>query len=238
MEKETNLKDESEIKTIQQYNNIGSKFVDNHEVHNHEGNQQYYKYFPEGLLSENKKVIDMGCGDGSDIFYFSSRGKSSLLYGIDSSQKMVDLARAKNPNIKIDRSSFDKLPYEDNFFDVAMSKWAIQYSKHIHEVYKEVFRVLKHNGVFIFLVPHPICNFMSKKKPRNYFKKELFDSKIFDGKVAVTQYSHTISEYFSEYFLSNFHLKSFFENTDPSVEVMENAKYPAYFIAEAVVKKN
>jgi len=90
---------------------------------------------------KEKRVLDLGCGDGYDLSQIRSKG--AIIYGIDSSEVMVHLAQLKNPEGDIRVGFFDHLPYANQSFDVVMSKWAIQTAADIDPIYQEVARVLK-----------------------------------------------------------------------------------------------
>ena len=66
-----------------------------------------------------KKILDVACGTG---FFFSEYGQNRI-YGIDISEEMLDIARKlKNRNvISLKKADATKLPFKDNFFDIANS---------------------------------------------------------------------------------------------------------------------
>ena len=130
------------------------------------------------------------------------------------------------------------VPFPDDFFDVVMSKWAFQTSEDIDSIYKEIVRVLKPGGYFIYLTSHPIRQFIEKKcKGKNYFKKEIVTSVFFDGQVVVKEPSHTLNEYLSRIFFENFILEVYEEGYDSGAEKVDGDIYPSYFIIKALRKK-
>jgi len=73
-------------------------------------------------LKECKNVIDIGCGTGALCAALNEKGLK--VTGIDLSQKMLDIAanKSKNKNITyIYNSILNRLPFEDNHFDVSFS---------------------------------------------------------------------------------------------------------------------
>ena len=143
-----------------QYNKFAEEFNGLHKGLDKVTNLSYYSYFDENL--KNKTLLDLGCGEGVDIKYFDKLGANS--YGIDSSEKMVEISNKKyeKSNNKIRLGYFENIPFKDNTFDVVCSKYSIQTSENIEPIYREVKRVLKKNGEFIFLVVHPIRQFIEK----------------------------------------------------------------------------
>lgn len=185
---------------------------------------------------KNKRLLDMGCGSGSDFSFYLQEG--AIPHGIDESVEMIKLARQSFPQNPFEMADFREVPYQDDFFDVVCSKWAYQTAFDIDPIYKEVFRVLKAGGDFIYLVVHPLRQFMEKKKKeKDYFKKEVVDSSFYDHHITISEPSHTFKEYFSPFFLRNFEILGYEEQVDPSAEVIDGAIYPSFFLIRSRKKK-
>lgn len=107
----------------------------------------------------NKYILDLGCGNGVLSIEFSKL--NAIVYGIDSSSKMLDIAihnarSEKNENIFFQLGDIsNKLPYEDSSFDFVVSNMVLMYCEDISVIIKEVSRVLKNEGKFIFSIVHP-----------------------------------------------------------------------------------
>lgn len=87
---------------------IYSDYADEYWQRTKNGHQHYLKEFIDEFIAELKgvKVYDLGCGPGRDLSYFISKGLDAT--GVDCSQGMVDICRAKKlPVIKDDFLSFD-----------------------------------------------------------------------------------------------------------------------------------
>ena len=56
----------------QQYNKFAKEFVVGTEIHNGTSREEYYKAL-EGIVLKDKKVLDIGCGDGYDLLQYSSQ---------------------------------------------------------------------------------------------------------------------------------------------------------------------
>ena len=181
---------------------------------------------------KNKKILDMGCGDGEELLFYKSKG--AIIYGLDASKELINLAKQRLPNIDLEVCLFESTPYKNIFFDVVVSKYAFQHSYEIEPIYKEVVRIIKKKGLFIFLVTHPLRQFIEKKKKnKDYFKKEVVNSIILDATLTVKEPSHTLSEYFSDFFLENFEIISIVEKHDPAAEKIGNDIYPGFMIIKA-----
>jgi len=103
------------------------------------------KYLVERFaIKEGNRILDNGCGRGDFLRGFEKCGME--VYGTDY-EKIFDGVYA---GINLET---DKLPFEDNYFDVVFTKSVIE---HIHkpEIYlNEMYRVLKPGGRIIVMVP-------------------------------------------------------------------------------------
>lgn len=107
-------------------------------------------------LKKGEIVLDLGCGAGLDLYFYAQAvEEKGKVYGLDISEDMVNKAGAnmnavgvKNVEIKYGHS--DKLPFEDNFFDVVASNGIYNLSPNKEKVMREVFRVLKPKGKTVF----------------------------------------------------------------------------------------
>lgn len=216
-----------------QYDAVARLFSEKFLKYNQNSIQAYFRSFD--VTMANKRVLDLGCGEGFDMKVFSERG--ALVYGVDSSIEMVQLARQKNPESVVEVSSFEKVPFEDSTFDFVVSKWALQSAGTIDPIYEEIHRVLKPGGKLVCLICHPIRQYVEKKKKgKNYFEKEIIHSSLFDGQILVQEPSHTLSEYLSPVFFNHFVLEAFEEGINLGAEKIDNDVYPSYFIMKATRK--
>jgi ubiquinone/menaquinone biosynthesis C-methylase UbiE len=105
-------------------------------------------------LQGHEKIIDIGCGTGSLTIEAGRKltaEKGGSIIGIDAAAKMIVLARKKAmgmPQIRFDVSAAEKLGYDDQTFDMAISTF---FFHHIDAELKnaalnEMWRVLKKGG--------------------------------------------------------------------------------------------
>ena len=146
---------------------------------------------------------------------------------------MVDLARRNLPSSDIRNESFAHTSFGDRQFDWVISKWALQTYPDIEEVQKEVVRVLKHQGIFLFLVTHPLRQFMEQKEYRDYFSNRLVTSRLFENRVVVEEPNHSMAEYLGDYFCNNFHIIALEEGIDGGAEVIDGEVYPSFLLVKA-----
>jgi len=98
-----------------------------------------------------KKILDIGCGDGSFIIRFR---KHCEVFGIDISQKAIDLAKKAGVNVHKVDISYEKLPFENGYFDIVYMGDIIEHLLNPDFAISEVFRVLKSNGFLVLSTPN------------------------------------------------------------------------------------
>lgn len=118
------------------------------------------------LLPSNKNltVLDAGCGNGYWTKLLSDRYTSVI--GIDNSEKLLEIARNKNISANIEYKLMDleqALPFSDESFDLVFSNMVVHYIQNINLFSKEMFRILKKDGLLLICLTHPI--YESSKKP-------------------------------------------------------------------------
>lgn len=112
-----------------------------------------YKSFNSLKIRKNDRVLDVGCNAGETLNRlakeFGIRG-----FGIDISDKTIDIAQKHNTfNNQYTVGSADKLPYEDNYFDVVISQDVLEHLENPEDALSEMARVLKPKGkLFIYCI--------------------------------------------------------------------------------------
>ncbi len=103
-------------------------------------------------MCESMTVLDIGSGAGFPLTEIAGRlGNTSSCYGLDiwtnannrASQKVKDYDLK---NVQIIEGNAEKIPFEDNKFDLIVSNLGINNFDDTDKVFKECFRVLKTNG--------------------------------------------------------------------------------------------
>lgn len=224
----------NEIK--KQYNNFSDTYSDNIN-YDEMSNELFYQQFDFEL--QDKKVLDIGCGDGSDLKKISEKG--AVVYGVEPSEEFVKSAKELNPNGIIKEGVAENIPFSDGMFDVVISKWALQTCTDLEKALSEVGRVLKKDGIFILLSKHPMQQYFGKMREygneSNYFESKVSTLHIFNGKITLKEPTHTFNEYFNVEFFNNFELIDFKESFDfPASEQFNNGIYPTFFIIKAKKK--
>ena len=98
-------------------------------------------------ISGNKRILDLGCGEGivSSIIF-----DKQVDYGLDTDKKALEYAKKRGIFNRILLTNARKISLRDNSVDIVFSNSVLEHIPYVHEVLKEVSRVLKPNGLFIF----------------------------------------------------------------------------------------
>jgi len=111
----------------------------------------------EKYISKNDKILDIGCGAGRTTINLYRNGYKNII-GLDLSTNLIKYAKdyVNKNNLDIDFVNGDatKLEYDNNLFDVVIFSYngmqCIPGKKNRDNVLKEVYRVLKPGGLYIF----------------------------------------------------------------------------------------
>ncbi len=138
---------------------------------------------------KGKKVLELGCGGGQCSIAFAKQG--AKVTGLDLSKEQLNFAKAlaekEKVTVEFINGSFMNLKkIKSNNYDLVFSAFAFQYSSNLKKLFKQVHRVLKKRGLFVFSLDHPFYSLIdekSKKIKRSYFKigkiEEKYDSGTF-----------------------------------------------------------
>jgi SAM-dependent methyltransferase len=100
-------------------------------------------------LRADSVVLDIGAGAGI-VEQMNFRGLATSVCGVDLDPRVID-----NPMLDEGRvANADGIPYEDNRFDLVFSDNVLEHLDQPLEVFREVARVLKPGGVFLFKTPN------------------------------------------------------------------------------------
>lgn len=92
--------------------------------------------------------LDLGCGDGN----FGRTLGLSEVYGIDIDENAIK-RNINNGYIEARLANASSTPFPDSFFATVFSNCAVEHMDGLNDVLKEVGRVLKDRGEFIFTAP-------------------------------------------------------------------------------------
>lgn len=162
------------------------------------------------------KVLDLGCGEGYCARELAKRGAGTVT-GVELSEEMVQAACAQEAElgqgITYRQGDVTALEDADASYDLALGVFVYNYvdTEQMRASFREVFRVLRPGGHFVFAVPHPAFAFLRQENARPFFfdvqskgyfsgRNEQFQGEIYrrDGTALPVQMIHkTLNDYFS-----------------------------------------
>ncbi len=99
------------------------------------------------------KLLDVGCGDGVALYLLQQALPELELYGVDPSEEALEVARKKIRGVKVEKSTSDSLPFEDDFFDIVISSDVIEHVDNPELMLSEMKRVAKAGATLIIGTP-------------------------------------------------------------------------------------
>lgn len=101
------------------------------------------------ILLQYNKLLDAGCGAAPEY----QAVLSDKYTGLDITPKLVEYNKSRGINCV--HGSLNSIPFEDNAFDVSMSRHVVEHMKDITEPLNELIRVSKKQVLILFFIkPH------------------------------------------------------------------------------------
>ena len=141
----------------------------------------FHRYMLAQNMSENKEVLDVGCGTGIglEIIYKSAKNVTAGDLSLD----ILQMAKQKNSK-KINFVSFkaESLPFDKDSFDLIIFFEAIYYLKDAGKFFEESRKVLKPQGKVLFSTANNrLYDFTPSKYSTNYYNIPELQSIILDN---------------------------------------------------------
>ncbi|MFX1298008.1 MAG: class I SAM-dependent methyltransferase [Promethearchaeota archaeon] len=159
-----------------------------------------YRPFAKKVLDSIKKfgivdipkILDIGCGPGSLLFEIKKLLPNTKLIGVDSSEQMLEIAKEKVEQKKIDGIELKKgfaeaIPLPDGDIDVVVCLNCLHDFRDAEKTIDQIYRVLRNGGLFILKDKNgayprwkmrihfiPLTFRIGLKRARRYLKSEPF----------------------------------------------------------------
>ncbi|MBU5537651.1 MAG: class I SAM-dependent methyltransferase [Candidatus Aenigmarchaeota archaeon] len=127
------------VSKLLQYHIISCKYYDN------EKELKIIENLCNGFV--DKTILEVGCGIGRLSSLITQKG--GIYTGLDSNKEFITYCKKKYKGLKFIKSSSDKLPFENEQFDVLLYPWVLPDVKNILPTLREGYRVLKKSGIVI-----------------------------------------------------------------------------------------
>ena len=184
----------------------------------------------------NKKVLDVGCGNGYMLKRLCKKEQSCELYGIDLRNMVSEAINGGNPTkIHFEEGSCYKIPFKNTFFDVVISSLVFHWIKDIYKAVKEIHRVLKPGGICIMSSINPktfhVGNWVDKntENPKYIIKEDISKPKKFEVYINKTvgplaYYMKPVNTYLNAFKQSGFKTTKLYEPKIEQVAIIK--KFP------------
>lgn len=100
--------------------------------------------------TSNKKILDAGAGEG----YFLSSIKAKQKIGIELSEKRIQKAKKRYPDLDIKVGDVKNLPFEDNSFDVIVCSEVLEHVSEYEKAIMEFKRCINPEGFLVLSFPN------------------------------------------------------------------------------------
>lgn len=106
------------------------------------------------LIKKGDVVVDLGSGAGNDCFVARAEtGETGKVIGIDFTEAMISKARENAEkmgfnNVEFRQGDIENMPISSDTVDVVVSNCVLNLVPNKHNVFKEIYRVLKPGGHF------------------------------------------------------------------------------------------
>lgn len=150
----------------------------------------------------NKVVLDIASGEGYGSYLMSKKAQS--VFGVDIDGITVEnaLKKYKNANLKYLQGGANNIPFEDKSMDVVVSFETIEHHDQHDEMFAEIKRVLKPNGLLI----------MSSPDKKYYSDKTGYINKFHIKELYFEEFKSLAQNYFNHtsfYFQKAYNLNSY-----------------------------
>ena len=200
----------------------------------------------------NKKVLDLGCGEGYNSRIMAKKG--GIVIGIDFSEKMIEFARQQEKKDKLGIKYYicnttNLAIFKNNTFNITTSFMSIQDIKNYKGALKEAYRVLKKDGRIVIGTTHPCFEKTIYRDGKYYRDEQYFKNRAYTlywkmkrltKHFITTGFHRTLTEYANTLFKTGFVISRLLEPkpTKKGLKVHPNLKeqliFPQSIVIEAI----
>jgi SAM-dependent methyltransferase len=118
----------------------------------------YFDIITDEMINANTVMADLGCGSGRFTKYW--QGKAKTIVGIDPSEAIfaADNLIGKDDSIQLIKSSISNIPFEDNYFDFAMSIGVLHHIPDTQKAMNDCVKKVKKGGYFYTYLYYSLDN--------------------------------------------------------------------------------
>lgn len=185
----------------------------------------------------NKKLLEIGCGNGHSLKYIIDKGATEL-WGTDISPMQLERTREFLASNGMDANlicapmeSESGIPKQ--YFDYVYSVYAIGWTTDLNQTFCNISSYLKKDGIFIFSWSHPIHKCVSVENEELIFRNSYFDEGWYSVAMAdkeIMLSNRKLSTYVNALAANGFVIEQMVEETD---EDLLNPNLPDDFSKKA-----
>lgn len=169
----------------------------------------------------NKKILEIGCGNGHSLKYVFDKGASEL-WGMDMSPKQIERTKdyLESDGIKahlICSPMENECGIPKDYFDIIYSIYAIGWTTDLDKTFSRIASYLKKDGIFIFSWSHPIHKCVAVENGMLVFNNSYFDESWYSvslGNSELMLSNRKLSTYINALSTAGFKIEQMVEETD------------------------
>jgi SAM-dependent methyltransferase len=193
---------------------------------------------------KDKKLLGLACGGGQQMPIFTALGACCTVLDYSDKQLASEkyVAEREKYHIEIIKADMtEKLPFEDEIFDIIFHPVSNCYIENVYHIWNECYRILKNGGLLLAGMDNGL-NFLfdddseslviSNKLPFNPLRDNTLFKKLEENDNGI-QFSHTLEEQIGGQLKAGFILKDIYEDYNDYGLLKE---YVPTYIATMAVK--
>ncbi|MBU1129772.1 class I SAM-dependent methyltransferase [Patescibacteria group bacterium] len=134
-------------------------------------------------IKNGGKVLDLGCGQGVWLRYLRKKGFDG--WGLDMSRVAIEEAIKRLGKKKLIVGNLKGAGFKKDFFDAVTCFHVLEHVKKADSLVKEVFRVLKKDGLFVLRLPDFCCWEAKLAEDKWFHRDALYHVKNYDKRAIV-----------------------------------------------------
>ncbi|MBN9230588.1 MAG: hypothetical protein BGO90_06760 [Legionella sp. 40-6] len=184
-----------------------AQIVDSKPMHLYYEHPNLMALLPEHIAGLN--VLDLGCGTGWYTEQLTKLG--AVVTAVDASETMVHLTQQRVPSCHAYVVDLEEplIHLGQERFDIIIAPLVIHFIKDWYQLFSQLSKLLKHQGVFVFSTHAPYTDYMLYKL-ENYFEKKLITD-YWENIGEVQFYHHTLNELTEALYQANFLIQRMLE---------------------------
>lgn len=102
-------------------------------------------------LPQQGSLLDVSCGSGAFLERAGELYPELNLYGVDVSAEAVTEAQENNPQVSLNQSPAEQMPFSDRMFDIVVCAMSLHHYHNPETVLKEINRIVRQGGQFYLM---------------------------------------------------------------------------------------